>query len=141
MKYSFEVEKNPKAEIIKQIRNELISHNIKSSAISQSANVALKVLSSEGELIGGAIAWQWGGCLEIEYLWITENARGNNLGTELILKLETLLNGHSNKVIITNTFSFQAPEFYLKNGFKVADIVVGYPDNIKKYFLKKNLQS
>ena len=94
MKYSFEVEKNPKAKIFKQIKNELISHNTKSSAISQSANVALKEFSSEGELIGGAIAWQWGGCLEIEYLWITENARGNNLGTELILKLETLLNGH-----------------------------------------------
>ncbi len=87
------------------------------------------------------VAWQWGGCLEIEYLWVTENAREVQLGTELLKRLESFLSGYPHKTIITNTFSFQAPEFYLKNGFTITDEVVRYPDNVKKYFLKKTINT
>lgn len=141
MQYRIEIEENPKSETINQIRNRLISHNIEKSTISGSADLALKAYSNKGTLVGGMVAWQWGGCLEIEYLWVSENAREEKLGTELLKRLESLLSGHTHKTIITNTFSFQAPEFYVKNGFTITDEVVGYPDNVKKYFLKKTINA
>lgn len=141
MQYRIEIEENPKPETIKQIRKELIFHNIEKSAISGGANVAFKAYSDKGELVGGMVVWQWGGCLEIEYLWVRKDAREVKLGTELLKRLEALLSGHTHKTIITNTFSFQAPEFYLKNGFTITDEVVGYPDNVRKFFLKKTINT
>ena len=123
------------------IRNDLIEHNIETSTIAEGENLAIQAFSDDGTPVGGIIAWQWGGCLEIKYLWVSENVRGRKLGTELLKQLESLLSGHSLKVIITNTFSFQAPEFYLKRGFKITDEVTGYPNNVKKYFLKKVINS
>ncbi len=139
MNYNIEVEKNPKNETINKIRKGLISHNAKNSTIAQSESIALNVHSNKGALIGGAVAWQWGECLEIEYLWISEDARGNKLGTELLNRLESPLTETVHKVVITNTFSFQALGFYKKNGYKVTDIVTGYPNDVKKYFLKKTV--
>ena len=139
MNYTIEIERNPKSDTIKQIRNGLIVHNVEQSDIKTSQNIAIKALSDEGQLLGGMIAWQWGGCMEIEYLWIDNSSRGAGVGTQLIKQLETLLSGHSHKTITTNTFSFQAPEFYLKNGFLITDEVSGYPDNVKKFYLKKTL--
>jgi N-acetylglutamate synthase-like GNAT family acetyltransferase len=137
MKYRIEIKRNPKSETIKQIRNGLIAHNVENSTIAEGENLAIKAVSDDGKVVGGIIAWQWGGCLEIEYLWVSENVRGHKLGTELLKQLESLLSEHHHKIIITSTFSFQAPEFYLKSGFKITDEVTGYPNNVKKYFLKK----
>ena len=137
MKYKIEIETNPKTETIQQIRNSLIAHNRENSSIADGKNLAIKAVSDLGMIVGGVVAWQWGGCIEIEYLWVSENVRGEKLGTKLLKQLEYLLSEHSSKVIITTTFSFQAPEFYLKNGFEIIDEVAGYPHNVKKYFLKK----
>ena len=139
MQFSIKIEKNPNSKTINQIRNGLIAHNVEKSTISQGQKLALKAYSEKQTFIGGVVAWQWGGCLEIEYLWVAKEARGAELGTELLKQLESLLSGYTHKTIITNTFSFQASEFYLKNGFTITDEVVGYPDNVKKYFLKKTV--
>ena len=139
MQITIELEKNPKSNTTKQIRNGLISHNLANSAISQGETFALKAYSKKQELVGGLVAWQWGGCIEIEYLWVAKQARGAKLGTKLLNQLESLLSGYAHKTIITNTYSFQAPEFYLKNGFVITDKTVGYPDNVTKFFLKKTI--
>lgn len=139
MDYNIEIERNPGSETIKQIRKGLISHNIEQSTIKDSQSLALKAVNTEGKLVGGLVAWQWGGCMEIEYLWIDDSSRGAKVGTQLIRQLELLLSGHSQKTLTTNTFSFQAPEFYLKNGFSITDEVFGFPDGVKKFYLKKIL--
>ena len=138
MKYKIEIETNPKPETMEQIRNGLIAHNRENSSIADGENLAMKAVSDDGMVIGGIVAWQWGGCIEIEYLWVSKNVRGEQLGSKLLKQLEYLLSEHSPKVIITTTFSFQALEFYLKNGFKIIDEVAGYPHRVKKYFLKKS---
>ena len=39
----------------------------------------------------------------------------------------------------TTTFSYQAPDFYQRLGYRIFGVIEGYPDGIKQYFLKKPL--
>ena len=121
------------------MKKELISHNVKKSTIEQGIDIALTVSTEDGSLVGGLIAWQWGQCVEIEYLWVNKNLRGKNIGRELLMRLEELKTESSIKTIITNSFSFQAPEFYIKNGYQIVDTVTGYSDYTVKHFLKKTM--
>jgi hypothetical protein len=42
--------------------------------------------------------------------------------------------------IFTNTYSFQAPEFYSKFGYESMGVVSGFPDRVTKHFFKKKLR-
>jgi hypothetical protein len=43
------------------------------------------------------------------------------------------------KLVHLDTYSFQAPEFYKKQGYDIFGILDGYPEGIKRYYLKKDL--
>jgi ribosomal protein S18 acetylase RimI-like enzyme len=60
-------------------------------------------------------------------------------GTELMLKVEGLAKEQG--CISTNimTYSFQAPQFYEKLGYKIVGAFEEYPESIKKFFLEKKL--
>jgi ribosomal protein S18 acetylase RimI-like enzyme len=78
-------------------------------------------------------------CLYIDELWVDESCRGTGYGSKLLSETEKIAKGKGCIMVHTDTFSYQAPEFYIKNKFDVFGILDGYPDEIKRYFFKKVL--
>lgn len=75
----------------------------------------------------------------VEVFWIDEQYRGRGIGTELLNKVETHAKDVGCTFIHLDTFSFQAIDFYKKCGYSVFAVLDDYPDDIKRYFLKKHL--
>lgn len=110
------------------------------SNIAQSTDLAVFVRDSAGKLLGGVTGNLWGGVLEIDFLWLHAGLRGQGLGRQILSRLEDEARARGAALAFLNTFSFQAPLFYQKLGYQLADRVDGYPDGIQKFFLKKFLR-
>ncbi len=80
--------------------------------------------------------WSW---IHIDYLWVAESERGRSLGSQLLAaaEKEALQRGCVGSQL--DTFSFQAPEFYRKQGYTVMGSLSGYTGNQDRIYLYKHL--
>ena len=95
--------------------------------------------SPEKEIMGGVLAelyWKW---LFIELLWVKEELRGQGYGHELLTKVETEARNRGARNAYLDTFSFQAPEFYAKHGYRQFGELQDFPKGHQRLFLTKLL--
>lgn len=93
----------------------------------------------DGVIIGGALGSTYLSSLELEVMWVNENYRGQNIASQLLEEIEFEAKAAGCRLAHLTTYSFQAPEFYLKQGYVVCGEVDGFPDDIKLYLLKKRM--
>ena len=91
-------------------------------------------------LVGGLIGVIYRGCLAVEILYIDESYRGKNHGERLMKAAEEIARREGCHFIHLDTFSFQAPGFYIKMGYQIFGTLEGYTEDIKRYYLKKELK-
>lgn len=95
----------------------------------------------DGSVAGGLIGSTYWGWLYISLLWIREDLRGRGYGHRLLdlAEEEALRRGATNAYL--DTFSFQAPRFYEKRGYRVFGELRGFPPGHDRYFLTKTLKA
>lgn len=102
------------------------------------------ILDDSHKILGGIYGWISWGWLYIDVLWVSEENRKEKLGTKLLKYAEEFAIRKNIKYSRLNTASFQALDFYLKNGYEIfAQIPILAPNgtNQMDYFLKKELKS
>jgi GNAT superfamily N-acetyltransferase len=97
------------------------------------------VARADGTVVGGAIGRRWDQCAELLQLWVREELRGTGLGRRLLLAFEQQAAQHGCTLVILETFSFQAPQFYAALGYAVEHERRAYPHGISKFFMSKTL--
>lgn len=93
-----------------------------------------------GELNGGVqgnydnFGWLW-----IDSLWVGKSFRGLGYGIELLNRIETeaIKNGATRSHL--TSFSYQAADFYVKQGYEVFGELENYSQGHSRYWLKKAL--
>lgn len=105
----------------------LRSYNEKFIDTKNWASFGVYCRDDSGVMIGGLIASQKGLWLCIDYLWVSERARGQGLGSQLITSAEkkSILLGCKHAQV--DTFSFQAMPFYIKNGYRLEMSLPDFP--------------
>jgi GNAT superfamily N-acetyltransferase len=97
------------------------------------------VQTPEEEIVGGVIGathWNW---LHINLMWVREDLRGLGYGRRLLTMAEDEARTRGAMNAYLDTFSFQAPDFYLKLGYQVFGELPDFPKGYRRYFLKKEL--
>ena len=79
------------------------------------------------ELVGGLVAEVKLGQFYIELLAVSKKHRSRQLGKRLMLIAEQKAKQLNCHHILVNTYSYQAPDFYLKVGFKELSRIVDFP--------------
>jgi GNAT superfamily N-acetyltransferase len=95
--------------------------------------------AAESETVGGVIAvvyWDW---LYIDLMWIREDLRRHGYGRQLLASAEDAGRQKGAKHAHLDTFSFQAPEFYQKNGYRVFGELKDFPAGHTRYYMTKEL--
>jgi GNAT superfamily N-acetyltransferase len=93
----------------------------------------------EGEILGGVIGeiyWEW---FYLDLMWIQENQRGNGYGEQLLKAVEEEAKEKGAKQVFLDTFSFQAPGFYQKYGYRVFGELPDFPPGHQRFYLTKEL--
>ena len=92
-----------------------------------------------GEIIAGLIGNTHGNWLTVKFLWVSEKLRGKSIGSDILRKAEETGKERGCKYVFLDTFSFQAPEFYRKYGYKEEFVLEEYPVTGKRYYFTKTL--
>lgn len=104
-------------------------------------DVRLVAKNEKDEIIGGifgSVGYYAG--FNISTLWVREDARDKKVGSKLLIKAEEKAKKIGAKLAILDTFSFQAKDFYIKNGYEVFGEIKDFPKvNQEFIFLKKIL--
>ncbi|WP_225838077.1 N-acetyltransferase [Streptomyces sp. NK08204] len=97
-------------------------------------------LGETGDLAGGLVGHTWTAWLHITYLWVDAVHRGTGLGSQLLAEAERIAAAdRACTAARLETWDFQAPEFYKKQGYEVAGVIPDYPPGITEYILTKRL--
>ncbi|MEU0027979.1 GNAT family N-acetyltransferase [Streptomyces sp. NPDC006335] len=97
-------------------------------------------LDDSGALAGGLVGHTWTNWLHVTYLWVDGQHRGARLGSQLLARAERLARrGRGCTAARVETWDFQAPEFYKKQGYEVVCVIPDYPPGITEYTLTKRL--
>jgi N-acetylglutamate synthase-like GNAT family acetyltransferase len=94
---------------------------------------------ASGEIQGGVSGYTWGGCCHVVNLWVTEAQRGCGLGTALLAAAERHAKQQNCRVVFLSSHSFQAPDFYERQGYQRLATVQGDPPHHSNVFLAKQL--
>jgi len=127
---------NPAWEVIGQ---GITAYNTKQAGEDDGQNMCFVVQTFEGEIAGGIIGatyWEW---LYVNLMWLREDLRHQGYGKELLSLAEDEARQRGAKQSYLDTFSFQAPGFYQKQGYEVFGQLDDFPPGQQRYFLKKKL--
>jgi ribosomal protein S18 acetylase RimI-like enzyme len=138
-KLKITLEKNPKRKDIKFLYKSLGRYNLAQTGKDDWRPFGIFLRDKKGKIVGGLYGESWYGWLEINFLWLREDQRGKGIGKRLIQMAEKEGLKRKCKYARLDTFSFQAPEFYKKLGYKVFEVLKDYPEEHKRYSLKKRL--
>lgn len=126
----------------KFIANKVIEYNMSKlpqEVKTPSEYVSFVLKNENEELVGGITATIYWHHIYIDFLWVEESHREGGYGSELMNKIEELAIEKGCYLILLDTFSFQAPDFYKKLGYKVVGTVEDHPKGFNKYLLEKRL--
>lgn len=93
-----------------------------------------------GAVQGGArceLAWDW---VYVDWLWVAEAWRRQGLGGRLLAAAEALAREQGCRGVHLNTWSFQAPDFYRKQGYAEVGRVEDMPPGAVRYWFAKRFQ-
>lgn len=139
---TYELSCDPSAEVVQEIDQGLHQYNVAhlgEDVINRYTRVAVAARDEAGQLIGGIygdLFWEW---LHIETLWVSESARGEGIGSELLMRLEQEAVAGGAGGAHLETTSFQALGFYQRHGYEIFGELEGKPSGVTWYYLKKQL--
>ena len=96
-------------------------------------------LSADHDLVGGLIAETFMGWLSVDALWVAESHRGRGHATALLEEAEQEGRRRGATDCVLDTFSFQAPGFYRKRGYREFGRLDGFPPGHHRHYLTKSL--
>lgn len=117
----------------------LDAHNESRIGPDRTRNLWVVCRDGRGALVGGVrclVMWQW---LLVDWLWIAEPHRGAGLGATLLRRAERAGIADGCTGAFLNTFSFQAPDFYRRQGYGVFGQLAGMPVGHTRYWMSKPL--
>jgi ribosomal protein S18 acetylase RimI-like enzyme len=93
----------------------------------------------KGKIVGGLVGETYWGWMYVNVLWVSEKYRGKGLGRSLMQKAETEARKRGIRHVYLDSFSFQAPSFYVKLGYREFARLKGYPAGHDRVSLTKAL--
>ena len=117
-----------------QVRRETVA------ASGHGDDMELAVFVREGGAIrAGVYGWTWGGCCELESLWVEPSLRRQGLGSRLLAAAEAAALARGCQQVVLFTYEFQAPGFYERRGYELVGRVDGDPSGTAALWFRKRL--
>lgn len=136
---NIEVLENPPQALIDFLSNKIAEFNWENWEVSDRIPLAIQIKNEAGEVVAGAAARSFGDWLLLDTLWISKEMRGQNVGSQVLSKIEEAGRSRGCVKCLLDTLNFQAMPFYAKHGYEVKWVQEGYPKTGCKYFMVKPL--
>ncbi|WP_394201898.1 GNAT family N-acetyltransferase [Shewanella waksmanii] len=136
---NIEILDNPDQALIDYLDKKIDDFNWANWEVSKRTPIAAQIKNEQGEVIAGAAARTFGDWLLLDTLWVSDQLRGQNVGSQLLAAIEDAGKQRGCVKCLLDTLNFQAMPFYEKQGYQTQWIQQGYPKTGCKYFMQKEL--
>jgi len=130
---------NTESKRTQELANLIRAYNRANREPSKSELLNIYLEDKEGNLVAGMVAETFGNWLEIEYLYVCDDLRGQGIGSKILEMAENESRNRGCKYSFVDTFNFQAPKFYKKHGYKEVFALKNYPYTGERYYYTKEL--
>ena len=135
---NFRITKDGKQSDIDEIYEMLKSYNLSNREASENIPLGVYYEDESERKLAGLTGETFGNWLCVNFLFVAENLRNKGIGTKIVLSAEDEARKRNCKYVFVDTFSFQAPKFYEKLGYKEVFSLNEYPYTGKRhYYIKK----
>lgn len=137
---SYVAGEDPADDDIAAVQRGLASYNERYTGDAPQVRLGAFARDGAGRIVAGAhgtVTWGW---LYVERLWVDEALRGGGVGTEILARLERAALARGVYRFRVDTASFQALDFYIKQGYEVFAQLEDSPPGYTDYFLKKRIE-
>ncbi|MEF1254615.1 MULTISPECIES: GNAT family N-acetyltransferase [unclassified Vibrio] len=132
---------NPPKNIKDVIYSGLKSFNMRHLPDEDIQTLACYVEDDQGHFAGGLTGEIYTNTIFVEFLWVDDQHRDSGIGSMLMVRVESEAKAFGVTDMYLDTYSFQAPNFYTKLGFKEMGRYKGFPTvGVDKIFLQKKIQ-
>ena len=135
------VERSDPAAVSRALWKGLASFNREQVGPRKYSRTVMSVRDGKERLLGGLILLSYWRESYVELLWLSARARGAGLGGRLIKEAERHARRRGSRLIHLNTYSFQAPGFYEKQGYRRFGGMSGSPRGKSRHFYVKRLRA
>lgn len=128
-------------ELKNYVRDKMFEYNMKhfpDDLKGRYQEIHIFLQDEDGLVCGGILGetcWNW---LEIQYLFVKPKYRGYGYGSKLMQEVEKIAREKHCDFMKTDTLSFQALDFYKKEGFEVYGMIENAGRHTH-YYMKKDL--
>ena len=138
MKLKLKLE-NIESKRTEELANLIRAYNRSNREPSKSEPLNIYLEDEQGNLKAGMVAETFGNWLDIEYLYVSDDLRGQGIGSKILKMAERESKERGCKYSFVDTFNFQAPKFYKKHGYKEVFALKNYPYTGERYYYTKEL--
>lgn len=86
--------------------------------VAPARELTVQALGADGDLAGGLSGWTWGVAAGIALTWVRAQDRGTGLGGRLLAEFEAQARERGCTHVFVTSFTFQAPGFYTRHGYR-----------------------
>jgi GNAT superfamily N-acetyltransferase len=139
MSRNFRVTSDGNEQDIQEIHEMLKAFNLSNREISENVPLGIFLEDENKKKLAGLTGETFGNWLCIHYLFIEDCLRGQGIGRKMIEAAECEAKKRGCKYVFVDTFSFQAPGFYRKLGYKEVFTLEDYPYTGKRHYYTKEI--
>jgi len=136
---NFEITDTIKEQDRETIYQGLLEYNVARIEDKNPKDLGIYFQDETGKKLAGLIGDTHGKWLTIKYLWVSEELREKNIGSQILKQAEETAKERGCKYVFLDTFSFQAPMFYKKHGYQEVFALEEYPVTGKRYYFTKSI--
>ena len=129
----------PRREDVELIERGINQHNIDATGRDDARELAIFVRDGAGAIVGGLYGWTWAAWLEVRFLWLESHWRGQGHGTRMLQAAEAEARARGCQRVLLDSYSFQAPEFYLRQGYEAFGTLHGFPEPHSRVYMTTRL--
>ena len=137
---SYRIEDGIDSELIIQLLEDRIYHHNSRAIYKDDGCLFSRIVRDKSkDVIAGIAGWTWASVCEITQLWVNEKIRKKGLGKLLLEAAEAVAKNKGCHTILVKSYSFQAPGFYEKHGYRIEHVLNGFPQGHNYYTLIKKI--
>lgn len=124
---------------IQEIYEMLKTFNLSNREKSENVPLGVFMEDENKKKLAGITGETFGKWFCIHYFFVDEQLRGQGIGKKMLEAAESEAKRRGCKYTFVDTFSFQAPGFYEKQGYKEVFTLKDYPYTGKRHYYTKEL--
>lgn len=86
--------------------------------VPQARELTVQLLDDGGALAAGLSGWTWGVAAGIGMTWVRTDLQGSGLGSRILAGFEDEARQRGSTHVFVTSFTFQAPGFYERRGYR-----------------------